>query len=118
MAWFFEELSVADMNVSNATLATADAEHQQVLTARRQQMERLRYAAQLAERQFLKSDPENRLVTSELERRWRISDRIRNGTIQAIKDAKANCYLFPDTPATLAALRALIAEHQSHTGCG
>jgi DNA invertase Pin-like site-specific DNA recombinase len=35
-----------------------------------QQVERLRYAAHLAERQFNRVDPDNRLVAAELERRW------------------------------------------------
>ena len=33
-------------------------------------LERLRYQARLAERQFNQADPDNRLVTAELERRW------------------------------------------------
>jgi hypothetical protein len=35
-----------------------------------QQLERRRYEAALAERQFNRVDPDNRLVASELERRW------------------------------------------------
>jgi hypothetical protein len=50
--------------------------------------------------------------------RWWISDRIANGTIKANKDEKAKCYLFPDTPALLAELNALIAEYRSSAGCG
>lgn len=38
-----------------------------------QQVERLRYQAALAERQFNRADPDNRLVTGELERRWEAS---------------------------------------------
>lgn len=38
--------------------------------AEEQQVERLRYQASLAERQFNRADPDNRLVTGELERRW------------------------------------------------
>jgi recombinase-like zinc beta ribbon protein len=38
--------------------------------AEAQQVERLRYQALLAERQFNRVDPDNRLVASELERRW------------------------------------------------
>lgn len=50
--------------------------------------------------------------------RWWITDRIRGGTIQAKKDAKAKCYLFPDTLETLAKLRVLVAEYQDKAGCG
>ncbi len=49
---------------------------------------------------------------------WWISDRIHNGTIKARKDEKMKCYLFPDTPATLARLKLLVAEYQSKMGCG
>src|ERR1700758_1355883 len=39
-------------------------------TSTERQLERLRYAAALAERQFNRVDPDNRLVAAELERRW------------------------------------------------
>src|SRR5262249_11354244 len=48
-------------------------EQEQVRRAQRQQLDRLRYEAQLAERQYQKSDPDNRLVTGELERQWEIA---------------------------------------------
>ena len=35
-----------------------------------QQLERLRYQAALAQRQFTRVDPDNRLVAAELEKRW------------------------------------------------
>jgi DNA invertase Pin-like site-specific DNA recombinase len=70
VAWFFEALSVAEIDVAAEALRKADKEHAQVLAARRQHVDRLRYQSQLAERQFMKSDPDNRLVTGELERRW------------------------------------------------
>ena len=38
--------------------------------AQQQQLERLRYQARLAERQFNQADPDNRLVAAELEKRW------------------------------------------------
>lgn len=68
--WFFETLSVADIDSASQALRDADDERDQILHARRQQVERLRYQARLAERQFNKSDPDHRLVTGELERRW------------------------------------------------
>jgi DNA invertase Pin-like site-specific DNA recombinase len=49
------------------------AQHQIDTTLRsgaERQLERKRYAAALAERQFNRVDPDNRLVASELERRW------------------------------------------------
>ena len=41
--------------------------------AEAQQVERLRYQALLAERQFNKVDPDNRLVAGELEHRWEVA---------------------------------------------
>ena len=41
-----------------------------ILAAQRQQLQRLRYAASRAERQYQQVDPENRLIAAELERRW------------------------------------------------
>ena len=73
VSWFFESLSVAEIDVAAAALKSTDAAHAQVVTAHQQQVERLRYESQLAERQFMQSDPENRLVTNELERRWEVS---------------------------------------------
>jgi hypothetical protein len=55
-------------------LSRAHRAQQQVDTALRtsaeRQLERKRYAAALAERQFNRVDPDNRLVAAELERRW------------------------------------------------
>lgn len=52
----------------------ADQEQSQVqdeaLAALRRDLEAARYAAQRAQRQYDAADPENRLVTGELERRW------------------------------------------------
>jgi hypothetical protein len=73
VSWFFEALSVAEIDVAAAALQSTDAEHAQVVAAHQQQVERLLYESQRAERQFMQSDPENRLVTGELERRWEAS---------------------------------------------
>jgi DNA invertase Pin-like site-specific DNA recombinase len=70
VAWFFEALSAAEIDAASGVLQHADREREQILAGRRAAVERLRYQAQLAERQFLRSDPDNRLVTAELERRW------------------------------------------------
>ena len=73
VAWPFEALSASEIDAAAEALRMTDAEYEQVVAAQRQQVERLRYQAQLAERQFIKSDPDNRLVTDELERRWETS---------------------------------------------
>ena len=68
--WFFEALSAAEIDASAHVLVEGDQARDRVLAARRQEVERLRYQARLADRQFQRSDPDNRLVTAELERRW------------------------------------------------
>lgn len=50
----------------NARQETRDAANR----AEAQQVERLRYQARLAERQYNRVDPDNRLIAAELERRW------------------------------------------------
>jgi hypothetical protein len=52
--------------------------HDDVLAVLRRDLEAARYAAHRAQRQFDAADPENRLVTGELERRWNQAlDRVR-----------------------------------------
>src|SRR3954465_4964111 len=67
---FFEAMAPAELDVHDRVMATISEQREQVRQARRQQLERLRYQARLAERQFQKADPDNRLVAAELERRW------------------------------------------------
>src|ERR1700754_1141439 len=67
---FLTALAPAELDA----LSRAHRSQQQVDTALRmsaeRQLERKRYAAALAERQFNRVDPDNRLVADELERRW------------------------------------------------
>src|ERR1700754_2509318 len=67
---FLAALAPAELDA----LSRAHRAQQQVDTALKtsaeRQLERKRYAAALAERQFNKVDPDNRLVAAELERRW------------------------------------------------
>jgi len=70
---FFEALAPAELDIYDRVMASLSEEREQVRRARRQQLERLRYQARLAERQYQKADPDNRLVAGELERRWETS---------------------------------------------
>ena len=70
---FLQALAPAEVEVLTRALALQAAEAEQVRNARGQQLERLRYQAQLAERQFERTDPDNRLVAAELERRWELA---------------------------------------------
>jgi DNA invertase Pin-like site-specific DNA recombinase len=67
---FLTALAPAELDA----LSRASRARQQIDTALRasaeRQLERKRYAAALAERQFNRVDPDNRLVAGELERRW------------------------------------------------
>jgi hypothetical protein len=67
---FFAAFAGAELDLYALAVQRAEQEQQQAAQAHQQQLQRLRYEAQLAERQFRRADPENRLVTAELERRW------------------------------------------------
>jgi DNA invertase Pin-like site-specific DNA recombinase len=70
---FVAALSPMELDVYEQAQAAANREREQVRHAHRQQLERLRYQARLAERQYQRSDPDNRLVTAELEKRWELA---------------------------------------------
>ena len=67
---FFQALSPVELDVYAAAVATQQAMAQQLAHAHQQHIERLRYEATLAGRQFNRVDPDNRLVAAELEKRW------------------------------------------------
>jgi DNA invertase Pin-like site-specific DNA recombinase len=76
---FWEAFSSIELDLHNKVVENARRQRDDVLHSHRQQLDRLRYQARLAERQFNLSDPDNRLVTAELERRWE----------QALRDLKS-----------------------------
>jgi hypothetical protein len=67
---FFQALSPVELDVYAAAVATQQATAQQLAHAHQQHIERLRYEATIAGRQFNRVDPDNRLVAAELEKRW------------------------------------------------
>jgi hypothetical protein len=95
--WFFEALSVAEIDLSACVLADGDRARERVLAARRQEVERLQYQARLADRQFQRSDPDNRLVTAELERRWEESLRACQEAEERLREEEAHapCLAIP-----------------------
>jgi len=95
--WFFQALSVSEIDLQARLLREADDQRDQVLHAQRQQLERLRYQARLAERQYGHSDPENRLVTAELESRWEESLRELKAAEEALahEEEHAPCFAIP-----------------------
>jgi DNA invertase Pin-like site-specific DNA recombinase len=67
---FFQAFSPVELDVYAAAVATQQATAQQISHAHQQYLVRLRYEATLAQRQFNRVDPDNRLVAAELEKRW------------------------------------------------
>jgi recombinase/recombinase-like zinc beta ribbon protein len=70
VAAFFEALSPVELDLYTQAMAAQGQQAARLEEAHQQQLERLRYEAALCERQFRRVDPDNRLVTAELERRW------------------------------------------------
>ena len=67
---FFQALAPVELDVYTAAVTTQQTAAQQLTHAHQQYVERLRYEATLAGRQFNRVDPDNRLVAAELEKRW------------------------------------------------
>lgn len=67
---FFEALSPVELDLYSKAMAQREQADEQAQNARHQQLQRLRYEAELARRRFERCDPDNRLVADELERRW------------------------------------------------
>jgi DNA invertase Pin-like site-specific DNA recombinase len=67
---FFQALSPVELDVYARALAAHKQADEKLERARGQQLERLRYQAVLAQRQYNRVDPDNRLVAAELEARW------------------------------------------------
>jgi DNA invertase Pin-like site-specific DNA recombinase len=97
VSWFFEAISMAEIDLSVSALEEADRTRDKLLATRKQEVERLRYQARLAERQFNHSDPENRLVTAELERRWEKALRECNEAEKQLREEEAHtpCLAIP-----------------------
>ena len=97
LACFFEALSVAEIDLADRTLQESDRRRDELLRSQYQQVERLRHAAHLAERQHRHSEPENRLVTAELERRWEAALRQLQTAEEAleIKKQQSQCWAIP-----------------------
>lgn len=66
----FEALSPVQLDAYTHVVKAQHQANDAMERAHQQQLERLRYQAALAERQFNQVDPDNRLVASELERHW------------------------------------------------
>jgi hypothetical protein len=67
---FFQALSPIELDAYARAVAAQRHADAETARARQQQLERLRYRAALAQRQYNQCDPDNRLVAAELEARW------------------------------------------------
>ncbi|MER9058364.1 hypothetical protein [Mesorhizobium sp. M0910] len=67
---FLTALGPAEIDVLSRARRTQQQVDKALRTSAERELERKRYAAALAERQFNRVDPDNRLVAGELERRW------------------------------------------------
>ena len=67
---FFQALAPVELDVYARAVAAQQTTQDQLEQASLHHLERLRYAAALAERQFNRVDPDNRLVAASLEQRW------------------------------------------------
>jgi DNA invertase Pin-like site-specific DNA recombinase len=67
---FFAALQPAQLNTLQAVLEAQQAEQEQLAQEWDRRVQQAQYQAQLAQRQYMQVDPDNRLVAAELERRW------------------------------------------------
>ncbi|MBN2526554.1 MAG: recombinase family protein [Deltaproteobacteria bacterium] len=67
---FFEAISPAELNLYEKAMTERRELDTEVKLAKERELQRLQYQADLARRRYEKVDPANRLVASELERRW------------------------------------------------
>ena len=84
VAAFLDALSPAELDAYERAVESQSSADAAIEQAHQQQLQRLRYEAELAQRQFYKVDPDNRLVAAELERRW-------EAALQALKQAEMEC---------------------------
>jgi len=67
---FFKALAPAELDVYEQAMHARREQWSEVEAAQDRELQRLRYEAHLARRQYDQVDPDNRLVAGELERRW------------------------------------------------
>ncbi len=96
---FFSALSPVEIDIYTRSLEQKRETREQVNRAHDQKVERLRYDAALAKRQYMKVDPENRLVASELEKRWEAALR----ELKQAEDSLAQCKLQTGIPPQISA---------------
>jgi len=94
---FFQALSPVELDIYARAVAAQKEANEQIVHAHSQQLQRLRYEAALAQRQFVRVDPDNRLVAAELESRW-------EAALSQLKQAEETHTLRQQDPVALPAL--------------
>lgn len=94
---FFQALSPIELDAYVGSLQAQQESDLKIKQAQEQQLKRLRYEANLAQRQYDQVDPDNRLVAAELERRW-------EAALVALKQADETFALEQQTAQTAASL--------------
>ena len=96
---FFAALYPVEIDIYSQAMDQQKQANEQINLAHSQQVERLRYEVSLAKRQYMQVDPENRLVASELEKRWESTLR----ELKRAEDALSQRRLSPITPLKITA---------------
>jgi DNA invertase Pin-like site-specific DNA recombinase len=84
VAAFFAAVGPAELEAWTHAREVRRQSEEALIRAEAQQIERLRYQAHLAERQYNRVDPDNRLIAGELERRWEMALRALRQSEEAI----------------------------------
>ena len=100
---FFQALSPIELDVYEHALAAQKEADEKVELAHRQQLERLRYQAELAWRQFNRVDPDNRLVAAALEQRW-------EAALRTLRQEEETCAQQQPTPKPMLSLSPELKE--------
>lgn len=70
---FFQAISPVELDLFSQALEQRKKQDEKLRSAQKEQLERLRYEVTIAQRQYNRVDPDNRLVAGELEQRWEIA---------------------------------------------
>jgi DNA invertase Pin-like site-specific DNA recombinase len=97
VAAFLDALAPVKLDLYERAVAALEQDEERTRQAQQQQLQRLRYQARLAERQFNQADPDNRLVAAELERRW-------EAALRELKAAEEKAQQQPQRPPVAEAL--------------
>lgn len=110
---FFEALSIAEIDIADRALRESDKRLDDILLSQRQQVDRLRHEAHLAERRYRRNDPDNRLVAAELERRWEAALRDLKEAEEGLATARRNSQTWA-IPADLLEMLKRVGPHMSY----